>query len=877
MQRTLHLIIFLTGILFLQNCTKIPQQSWIKLIPDDATFVLTPKSNFKFNEIASTEYASILDDLIPSSLKQITGIDSSLAERIHLKAFFLFPSGSTESHLVFITETNDNIENWAPNYYKQLTQNSYAFNHTTIHRLNINNKIILAAQLQNWLVFSESGLGLENSIRSYLGMEKTIELEAEPLSGQFIVNADGLDKWAVQFFNVGYRPSVQNAIQGIKPAILTYSTTGAKEDLQHHFDGKFELKDSTRSVLVNAFSSVNKPITLDSYIADNSAGFAILRLAPPAAPQKNLLFQTSLDSILAGDTQFYNRLTSSLSEEFAVVAFPESGLLSDGEYLYLRKLSNANRFKADLEKMAAQGLISYQGSSFFIKSTLFARLIGSDLNTFQDFYLSFSGDVIAIAKRKGLAQSVDADRQRRRVISYNKDISEIKSTQPKEVSGFIWAKIREFQKFIKPFLLPDNISTALMNRFDILNMVMVKTSDQNIQFSLNTIQQEGTQQPYEEFWQMPFADISLSGEPIFGDIVGSSNLEVIYATTDGKITAVAVDGTVIIQAETDGLTPVGSPVLYDWYGNGQPIILLAAGTKIYGWNKAGNLLPKFPIEINERITTPVLVTDVLRNGIPEIVVATESGQVHVIDGRGNEAAGWPKNVKGNLTFQPVFAQVDNIWSLWAYSDNMLYSWLRNGSSRPGYPTYINAEYTQPPVIAKNQVYGSAIDGYVYSTSRFPLFRHKNTISIQQDSISIKSLYVSNSVVTSVSYAPNIPIQDSSETVMQDILIAQSANGSVLFFDLSGTLKLSFNLGQPSSKTMAPKIIDLNNDGHLDLVALGEFGRLFAWDIITGERLFDIPTNGMSYPVITDLNRDGQNELIAQTKDGLQCWTITKQK
>jgi len=34
---------------------------------------------------------------------------------------------------------------------------------------------------------------------------------------------------------------------------------------------------------------------------------------------------------------------------------------------------------------------------------------------------------------------------------------------------------------------------------------------------------------------------------------------------------------------------------------------------------------------------------------------------------------------------------------------------------------------------------------------------------------------------------------------------------------------------------------------------------------------------MSYPLIVDLNGNGQLELIAQTREGLRCWTIFKAK
>ena len=71
------------------------------------------------------------------------------------------------------------------------------------------------------------------------------------------------------------------------------------------------------------------------------------------------------------------------------------------------------------------------------------------------------------------------------------------------------------------------------------------------------------------------------------------------------------------------------------------------------------------------------------------------------------------------------------------------------------------------------------------------------------------------------------------------------------------------------------LIDIDNDKNENMLALAEFGRLFAWDVLTGDRFYDLPTSGMKYPIITDLNGDGQKELIAQTREGLRCWTILK--
>jgi predicted nucleic acid-binding OB-fold protein len=81
-----------------------------------------------------------------------------------------------------------------------------------------------------------------------------------------------------------------------------------------------------------------------------------------------------------------------------------------------------------------------------------AELIGSELSSLRDFYLSFSNDVVVIAKRRGLAESVNADRIRRRVVYYDETYSGIRNDLPDEVSGFVWGNSAEFLRFINPIL-----------------------------------------------------------------------------------------------------------------------------------------------------------------------------------------------------------------------------------------------------------------------------------------------------------------------------------------------------------------------------------------------------------------------------------------
>lgn len=877
MQGAYKLLITSFIVILFNACSGVGNQPWTALVPDEASFLIVPQSDVTPFSLPQTEYASLLEDITESSIQQISAFDGDLLRTISLKGVAIHPSTSMTTDLIWITESKQPIEEWVSQYYQPLAQNYYTFNEVMVHKISKANNLYFIAQVNDWLVISTSSWALESALRSYLGLAPSMQMPTEPAPGQLIMNTPRLDGWVEQFTNVTFRPSIYKAFSGTNPATLFFSNNADSTEAKFTLEGKITLSEETRSPLVESVAYKNSALSLDRYIASNAAAFALLRKAPNMTPQEPEDRVTRLDSLLLNNSTEFTGIANTLGDEFAFEAFPESGLLSSGEFLFMRKLTKKGELRARLYDLATEGYIDRQGDSYYASSSVLASLIGSELCTFKEFYISFSGDVMVISKRRGLSESVEADRARRRVMYYNSSYTELRKDLPTDVSGFVWAKTSEFEQFIKPFLLKDNAALGLFNRFDVIHLTMRKLNDSSIDFSLKTTTEEGFTQPYQELWVSPLNNGELTGTPILGDIVGSATKEIIYATTQGEIYAVAGDGTIVLEASTDGSIPVGSPVLYDWYGNNQPIVMLGAGTKIFAWNQNGSLLPKFPIEIGQRISAPIVVTDVRRNGIPEIIVATEDRQVHVIDGRGENVTGWPQVVNAVITSAPTFERVDDVWSIWAFSQNIVHSWLRSGATRPGYPQFINAGFSGSPVVFNNNVWGAGIDGHLYSVGKNPSISDSLGTFVRMDSVSVKSMYVANNALHSVGVHENVLLRDSTGFYRNDLVSTISQNGSVFMYSPDGSLKLTKTLGQPASKTLHPSIIDIDQDGNDDVIALAEFGRLFAWEVLTGERIYDLPTSGMKFPLITDLNGDGEMELIAQTREGLRCWTIIKQE
>ncbi len=876
MQRVLTLLITTFFVLLFFACRPVEKQPWTALVPSKSSFLIIPNNGITISNLPETGYASLLEDITPNSIQQISSFDPALLANISLKGLILFPSSATESELIWITESSKSINSWVTDFYQAFAQNYYTLNGNTIHKITTeNNSVLYAAQIHEWLIFSTSSIAIEFSLRSYTGSTNSMQLPVGDTPGQLVMNTPELDGWVEQFANVTYRPSIVDAFSGSKPSSLNFTEEGDSTNTTFTLQGKVTLSDTARSVLVDAVSSKNTPIVLDRYISSNAAAFALFRLPPKLTPVTQAGKISKLDSLLLNSDSDYMDIARTLDDELAFEAFPKSGLLSSGEYLFMRKLNNVRGLRNKLNRLASNGFITRTGNSYYASSAVLSNLLGSELSPYTDFYISFSRSVVVISNRKGLSESVEADRARRRVIYYNNDYTDARRDLPDEISGFVWSNSEDFKEFITPFLLPKNSVTSLLNQFDISYITMQRLNQSSIDFTFKTANKEGSTQPYQELWVSPLFNSNLTGTPILGDIVGSSSNEIIYSTTNGDITAVAADGTIVMTASTGGSMPIGSPVLYDWYANNQPVIMIGAGTKIFAWNQNGDLLPQFPIELNQPITAPIVVTDVRRNGIPEIIAATEDRLVHVIDRRGQNVSGWPQTVNAVVTSKPLFAQVDDTWSIWVFSQNILHGWLRSGATRPGYPQFINAGFNGSPLVFKNSIYGAASDGNLYSIGKNPSIIDSLGTFIRMDSVSIKSLYVTNNELLSVDVEERILLKNEEGFFREDLLVTQSRNGSIFGINLRGELRLTENLGQPASTTLHPRFVDIDSDRNQNLIALAEFGRLFSWDVLTGERFYGLPTSGMKYPIITDLDGDGEKELIAQTREGLRCWTILR--
>ncbi len=818
-------------------------------------------------------YIPLLDDLTPSAIQLINTINEQADNGVLIEAALFYTDTANDWQPVWISKAQPELFEALTNSYQlEFEQNRYRFKGHTIEKLFLSDRVLFAFENGDYFIFSESSLGIESMIRTLTGEQNAIELTDDQVApGSFIANTESLENWIQQVAQVTYRPYLQKIFTGGGPVSFRFDQID-NENPVWRMSGNMELGND-RSTLLRSVSQASGEFTLDRYIPMNSAAFSLHRLQARSLPSDDLQTDTDIDRFIETNLSIWQNISGALEDEFAFATFAESGAESASEFLYLRKINDAGAIRTELNRLVQEDLALRDGNTFAVQSSWLAKLFGSELNPMVDFYVTVYGEVAALASRKGLAESIGGDASRRRVMYYDDDFMDIKNTLSPSLSSLFFMNASQFGTFVQPWLYPQHNINTLLSPLDQFVITTELVSSDQLKVQFQSFERETIDQPYRERWIFPLGGAEITGPSVLADITGSARDEVVFTTNRGSVYALAADGTTVLETTTGSDTPVGPPVVYDWYGNNQNVILQAAGNKIYAWNNSGVALPNFPIILEEAITTPLTVEDVTRNGVAELIVGTNDRNLHILNSRGQAINGWPQNTNSIVTEKPFIDIYLGQRSLFVYSENTLHAWAINGQRRSGFPVFLPTQIHGAPSKFKNHIMGAGYDGNLYAVGRDSLFTDSLSVTHSSDSLFVQSVQVSNTSMNATPKSYNLMVRVDDELIRDDFVLTQAGNGSLFLYDSNGRLIFTQSMGQPSSDSFTPVVTDLGGNQRMDLIALAGFGRLYAWDLISNRRLLDLPTTGMNYPIIVDINGDGNKEIVAQTREGLRAWTI----
>lgn len=856
-------------------CSNRSANQWSDLVPLEAPFVIVPEQNQTIADLLDAPYMLLIDDITPSALQLSGSIDGASAEETYVEAIVLYTDRSNQWQPVWIIRYQPGlIESLKNQYQSEFAQNRYAFKGYSIERLQVSDRELFIVESGDYLIFSESSLGIENSLRAASQDENRMNVTADNIRpNSFIANTESLPNWVMQLAQISYRPLLQDTFRGGTP-IHFQLQDNVSENGGWELTGELALSDDPSAIL-RSVSSAKKEFTLDRYIPQSAAAFSIFQLEPRSVPPNGEEPTDEVDKYLSENTQIWRSIAASLNAEAAFVSFPESGAESTSEFLFLRHLTRSSDLRDQLSLLTDLDGVTRNGNTYTIQSRWLGSLIGSELNPMRDFYLHIHNDIAILAQRRGLAESVPGDANRRRVVFYDDDYMMVRDNLDEQLSSLTYVDAQRFGTYVQPWLYTQNYYGAMASNLDLLVISTSREEQQSTKVSIQSYQREVTDEPYRERWVFPISGAEITGKPVLADITSNARNEVIFSTATGSVYALATDGTEILQVSTQGETPIGPPVVYDWYGNNQNVILQAAGNRIFAWNRNGSLLPNFPITLNEEITTPLMVEDVTRNGIAEIVVATANRSLHILDSRGQPLSNWPQEVNAVISSSPLIATFGSERNIFAVAENTIHAWSINGDIRNGFPFFMDSAIFGSPVLHENHLLSAGRNGNLYSIGSTPFFSDTLSTTIRDDSLIVQQLSVSQGSLNTEPRVENVLLRNGDGFYRENLILLQSNNGSVFLYNTDGVLRFTKSMGQPASGNYPPAIVDINKDQRMDLISLADFGRLYSWEILTEQRLYDLPTTGMNYPLITDLYGDGNNEIIAHTREGIRCWTILR--
>ena len=858
------------------SCGRTSVGHWSDMVPDTVLAVIVPEENHTLNEFLNAPYLPLLDDTTPSVFQIITTVQENSTTPINVNALLLYPDTSNDWQPLWITNQIPGLKSYlTATYQRDFEQNRYNFLGTTIEKLFIADRVLFLVEIGDYTLYSESSLAIESALRTANGRSDAIDLHRrDTTAGSIILNTPAMNIWAKQMAQITYRPFLNDIFKGSAPITFQLNQP-ANSRWNWQLAGNMTLHRD-KSTLLESISSTPSNFTLDRYIPVTAAGFSIFRLKPVANTDKDSEFTHPTDLFLDSNPNTIQAIEQDLGDEVAFVTFAESGPTSSSEYLFLRSIRNQSSIKRFLDDLTQRNLILRDNNTYIIDSQIIGKMLGSEMNTMENFYLTLYNQVIAISQRKGLSESIGGDADRRRVMYYDDDYSRVRSSLGGSLSSIFYMDASRFSQYVQPWLYPQNYFSRVASTLDdFVIATRLHPDGNNLDVTISSFERERTERPYQEMWTFPVGGSDLSGEPVFANLTGSVREEIIFSTVNGSVYVLASDGTAVFQVSTNGDIPIGSPVVYDWYGNNQKVVMQAAGNRVYAWNQSGDLLPNFPVSVSEEITTPLTVMDFTDNGVAEMILGTADRNIHILNARGQALNGWPQSTNSVVRHAPLIAELNGTRSLFVFAENALHGWNVNGLQRSGFPQFLPAQMQGSPEKFENHLLGAGLDGNLYSIGLQPLFSDTLSTSHRSDLIHVQSLVVSNNSLNATPRHAEILYRDlsTSELVRNRLLVLQSSNGSLFLYKPTGELVFTRSLGQPSSGNRSPFILDINGDGRQDLVAVADFGRLYAWDILSGRRHLDLPTSGMRYPVIKDYYGDGNKEIIAQTRNGIQGWTI----
>lgn len=821
-------------------CARTTTPGWMKALPASAPIVIIPAEHDDIASLLRRDYIQWLDQLTPARVSDIQAVDFVRMGIKKAEAIAILPIGATDwAPLWLFGAPIGTLQTMGLLFENPAPVTTYAYERETVFTYTVGDLKIVAAQIGTTLLISVNSASVEAALRAYRNKDAAYPAQTIPRPGSILVQSQMLHTLLGLETLAELQSSLAPVFTGLAPLELHI------EDIDRA-TGELRFTPARNSAVVRALTSTSATPEIDAYIPADAVLYAQLNGLSTLNPSEAALRSLSL----------------TIDPRFAFAYIPTTTSALGDEGVYVRLLADASGAETSLTALANRGQLEPVRDMYRIRNDDITKLISADIAASGDYHLKQVGNVIYLSQRPGVISRVVADHARGRTLSQDEGYQSVRSEFATRVTGFLFVRSKGLTRQLSPWLHSENRVDRYINRFDILATSFTAVHDSSVTTVVRMFTLEASTKPVVDGWSTNLDGFGISGPATLVDITGDGQDEVVVATSGGRLYGFGSDGIELFSVGMGANAVQGSPIVTDWFSNGDLAIMVGAADSIYAWNTSGTRLPNFPIAMNRPLSAPPLVADLRGRGTPELVVSTNDQAIAIIDRLGRPLNGWPQRMRDIATVTPVSARIFGKRAILTYADDVVHAWDLAGKALPGFPVKLSSPATGDLLIDGNHILVGTIDGDLVAIGTTGYFSGARTRDLG-NGLKMQSLRT-----------PSQSLRVAG--VVGDRVAGIGLQGDVRVFDRTGKLVYSNEMYVTMSPSR-PMLVDLNRDGSLDLVAGSTYGRVYAWDVVNGALLDVLPAHTCYEPAFsTSFGTDSVPYMVSDSPDGIRVWRLQGQ-
>jgi hypothetical protein len=807
------------------SCRMETGTHWTDTLPAGAPVVIVPSAHGSVGELLEREILVWMDVLTPGRMSDI-------------RAFKLDSLGITTVHAIAVIPSG--ARSWSPLWVMQIpgsgpfrlppSSSRYRFGKHEVHTYSTGDGRITAAMVDRILLVSDNGQAVEDALTAAGDRHSGFPLSnRRPNPGTVLVQGSLLHQISGLETLVETHPAMRDVVAGLPTMELNVV-------LPDRIQGPISLDPQRLSPTLRGLTGDAAIAILDRFFPAD----AILAVEWHRMPEP------TQDPYLA-------TLRHTLDPSIGYCGIPS------GDGVWIRILRDASSTEEALQALARVGSAIAERDMYRITDAKLTSHLTGGMATRAEYWARVSGNALYLAENPGVISRVMADRTNNRILANDEVYRQVRTQMPPPWSGFMFVRSEGLIPYVQPWLHPEHRLSAYTRTFDAAVLTFRGDGVRSADLELRLFRFANSSTPVVDGWSTNLDGVGTSGPPTLADITGDGRHDVIVTTTGGRLFAFGSDGVELFQAGMDVDKVTGAPVVVDWYGNGDPVIMQGADNRIYAWQKNGTLLPQFPMRFASRLSAPIGLADPSGRNQLELVVATIDKSVARVDRRGMPLPGWPRRMVDISTETPYVGRLWGRRLVVAYADTLVYAWNLNGQPVQGFPVSLPSAGTGALVVDDNHLVVGTLDGDLVAIGPNGYFRGvkavpvDSTLSMQRVRTGGRSMRLSE------------PEGDWIGAVGQE--------GQIRVYDRRGRMVFADELFV-SMAPSKPIWVDLNRDGRKELVATTAYGRLHAWDVANRRKIETLPPITTYDPSFsTSFGPDAIPYMVSDTPTGIRVWRL----